>query len=273
MRRWARKVGVDPYTTNAVLRKALEDVARVDAAGSIATRVAVPVPKVMGMTSTVGELVWGQDPEELRKTNEQGLREMAVPDPVSKALFGNQWFTLTYQTRLIAALRVVDVSGVADYVRTATDATSEREALFFVESAEMLQQTHAREAVAGILTDSRALVAGGADGRARALLPLDWVSWTAATRTALKELTARVRQELRATRLEIAITGRASERALREFAKLGWNVIPAQGGVVAGGTNGLDSVLSARATSRPARLPMALPSTAVRETTWQRTRP
>jgi hypothetical protein len=59
MRRWARKVGVDPYTTNAVLRQALEDVGKVDAAGSIATRVAVPIPAVVGMTSTVGDLVWG----------------------------------------------------------------------------------------------------------------------------------------------------------------------------------------------------------------------
>ena len=43
--------------------------------------------------------------------------------------------------------------------RTAADAGSEREALFFVESAEMLQRWHARHPVAGVLTDSRALVA------------------------------------------------------------------------------------------------------------------
>ena len=49
MRRWARKVGVDPYTTNVVLRKALDDIAKVDAAGSIATKVAVPIPGVVGM--------------------------------------------------------------------------------------------------------------------------------------------------------------------------------------------------------------------------------
>jgi hypothetical protein len=43
VRRWAQKVGVDPYTTNTVLQKALADVAKVDAAGSIATKVAVPI--------------------------------------------------------------------------------------------------------------------------------------------------------------------------------------------------------------------------------------
>ena len=33
VRRWAQKVGADPYTTNTVLQKALADVAKVDAAG------------------------------------------------------------------------------------------------------------------------------------------------------------------------------------------------------------------------------------------------
>jgi hypothetical protein len=226
MRRWARKVGVDPYTTNVVLRKALEDIARVDAAGSIATKVVVPIPAVVGMTSTVGDLVWGKDPEEVRKINEEGLRKLAVPEAVAKTLFGSRWYTLTYQTRLVTALHAVNVTGAADYVRTAADAKSGREALFFVESAEMLQQWHARERVVGVLTDSRALVAKGPGGRARALLPLDWISWTNATHTVLREMGARARQDLGATRLEIVMTGRASERALREFAKLGWTVVP-----------------------------------------------
>jgi hypothetical protein len=234
MRRWARKLGVDPYTTNLVLRKALEDIARVDAAGSIATKVALPIPAIVGMTSTVGELVWGKDPEEVRKMNEEGLRELAVPDAVAKTLFGSRWFTLTYQTRLVSALRAVNVPGVADYVATAAEAKSEREALFFVESAAMLQQWHAREPVASVLTDSRALVAKGPGGHVRALLPLDWVSWTNATHTALREMGARARQELEATRLEIVMTGRTSDRALLEFAKLGWTIVRAPRAVAAG---------------------------------------
>ena len=34
MRRWARKVGADPYTTNPVLREALKEIGQIDAAGS-----------------------------------------------------------------------------------------------------------------------------------------------------------------------------------------------------------------------------------------------
>jgi hypothetical protein len=224
MRRWASKVGVDPYTTNAVLRDALESIAKVDAAGSIATKVVLPIPAVVGMTSKVSSLVWGKDPEELRKINEQRLRDLTVPEDVARALFANGWFTLTYQTRLIAALHTVRAPGCADYVKTAAEGRSEREALFFVEGAEMLETRHAREPIVGVLTDSRALVAKLRSGKAVALLPLDWIRWTAASDKAVREIAARARDELSAKQLQIALTGRVSERASRELRALGWTL-------------------------------------------------
>ncbi len=74
-----------------------------------------------------------------------------------------------------------------DYVATAAEARNEREALFFVESAEMLQRRHARTPFTAVLTDSRALVAVTADRRAVALLPLDWVRWTSAVESTLRD--------------------------------------------------------------------------------------
>jgi hypothetical protein len=224
MRRWARKVGVDPYTTNTVLRQALEDIGRVDTAGSIVTKVALPVPAVVGMTSTVGDLVWSKDPEEVRKVNEKQLRELQVPDAIAKTFFTNRAMTLTYQTRLIAALHAVKPRGGADYIPTAAEARTEREALFFVESAEMLQARHAHEPLVGVLTDSRAMVAATRDGRVLLLLPLDWIRWTAANAAAIGDIGARAPRELAAKRLEALVTGRVSDRASRELQALGWTV-------------------------------------------------
>jgi hypothetical protein len=228
-RRWAKKVGVDPYTTNTVLRQALEDIGKVDAAGSIATKVVVPIPAVVGMTSTVGDLVWGKDPEEVRKINEQRLKALTVPDAVAKQLFANPHLTLTYQTRLVAALTAVKASGCADYVQTAAEARDEREALFFVESVEMLQQWHARQPVVSVLTDSRALVARDRRGDAAVLLPLDWVRWTAATDETLSAIAARARRELNATHLRMVLTGGTSPRAARAIAAQGWTIVPPPG--------------------------------------------
>src|SRR4029453_5121544 len=63
----APKVGVYPYSSNKVLRDALQGIGKVDAAGGIAAKVAVPIPMVVSTTATVSNLVWGKDPEEIRK--------------------------------------------------------------------------------------------------------------------------------------------------------------------------------------------------------------
>jgi hypothetical protein len=222
-RRWAQKVGVDPYTTNAVLRKALNDFGEVDAAGSIATKVVLPVPGLVGMTATVSDLVWSKDPEELRKLNEQRLKELGVPDATAKKLFLNSAMTLSYETRLIAALHALKLRGSADRI-AAADARHEREALFHVESAELLQRQHAKAAFSALLTDSRATVAVTGDHNAFLLLPLDWVRWTSAADATLREIASRARQELKATDLVIVLSGKASARAARELAARGWTV-------------------------------------------------
>jgi hypothetical protein len=223
-RRWAQKLGVDPYTTNAVLKKALDDIGEIDAAGSIATKVVLPVPGVVGMTATVSGLVWGKDPEELRKLNEQRLKELGVPDGTAQRLFRNSAMTLSYETRIIAAFYAIKLPGAAGRVAAAAESRNEREALFHVETAELLQQRHAKTPFTGLLTDSLATVAVTADHQAVMLLPVDWVRWTAAAESTLREIDERARKELKTTKLVIVLTGRASTLASKELAARGWSV-------------------------------------------------
>jgi hypothetical protein len=223
-RRWAQKLGVDPYSTNPVLRKALEDIGTIDAAGGIAAKAVVPIPSVVGKAADVSELVWGKDPEELRKINEQRLSELGVDKKVAAGFLESKAFSPSRQTRFVAALHAVRAAGLADYVDAARAAASEVEAEFFTESAEMLAALHASDPVKAVLTDSKAMVAVVGGTRAVALLPLDSIRWTEAGRTALTEIAERARKELAAKRLEIQLTGRMSPRALKESAALGWNV-------------------------------------------------
>lgn len=226
MRRWAQKVGTDPYTTNLVLRDALKAIAEVDAAGSIAAKIAVPVPSVVGAAATVGDLVWSKDPEELRKLNEQRAKALGVPDKAAAAFFRNGWYTLTLQTRLVAALDTVKRPGTADYLEAASAAETVQEARFFVESAELLQAFHARRPVERLLTDSRALVAVTKD-EGVALVPLDYIRSTGPVREALAEIAGRAKAELGATRLALHLTGRVSDRARAEAGRLGWTITEA----------------------------------------------
>jgi hypothetical protein len=232
-RRWAQKLGVDPYTSNPVLRKALEDIGTIDAAGGIAAKAVVPIPTAISTGADVSNLVWGKDPEELLKLNEQRLAEMSVDKAVAAAFFKSQAFSPSQQTRFVAALYAVRAAGCADYVDAAREAGAEVEAEFFTESAEMLAALHTRNRVEAVLTDSRAMVALVGDKRAVALLPLDWIRWTEASRKALTEIAGRARKELGASRLEIELTGRMSPRALEESQAIGWNVSQGAPGPVA----------------------------------------
>jgi hypothetical protein len=222
-RRWAQKLGVDPYTTNPVLHKALVDIGRIDAAGGIAAKVVVPVPMVVSTTATVGGLVWGKDPEELRKINEQRVAELGVSKDAAARFFRNGNYTLTNTTRFIAALSAAKAKGSADYVDAASEAKDEREALFFVESAELLAGLHKASPVTAILEDSRGLIARSGE-RAVAMLPFDYLRWTEALKKAALEIAARAKAELGATALEARLVGQASEAARKGLGDAGWQV-------------------------------------------------
>ncbi len=227
-RTWAQKVGVDPYTTNPVLKKMLADIGKVDAAGGLAAKIVVPIPMVVSGTATVGNLVWGKDPEELMKVNEAKLKQLGVGDDVIKQLYLSKGFTLSLQTQLAHSLAAVNVKGCADYVATAAEADTEREAAFFVESAAMLERAHAKAGVTQVLTDSRAMVAKTKDGRALVLLPVDWVRWTEPFDKASAEVAQRAKAELGASKLELQTTGRVSDTAKKELAARGFTVLEKQ---------------------------------------------
>lgn len=221
-RRWARRVGADPYTTNPVLKDALERIAAVDAAGGIATSVVVPIPPIVGTTAKVGDRVWGTDPEELRKLNERRARDIGATNDDANTFFRNRAFTLTMQTRLVGALATVGVPGTGDYLASAAEAADEREALFFVESAELLQREHETAAVARVLTDSRALVARRADGAAIVVLPFDWLRATDTLAAEFTELARRASAELGARTLRVVVSGTMTDAATAALAAAGW---------------------------------------------------
>jgi hypothetical protein len=221
-RRWARRVGADPYSTNPVLKDALERIAAVDAAGGIATSVVVPIPPIVGTTAKVGDLVWGTDPEELRKLNESRARDIGTTEDDANAFFRNRAFTLTMQTRLVGALAPVGVPGAGDYLASAAEAGDHREALFFVESAEMLQREHEASPVARVLTDSRAIVAQRASGEAIVVLPVDWLRAAETTGAEFTELARRAKAELGASTLRLVVSGTVTDVASAALAAAGW---------------------------------------------------
>ncbi len=223
-RKWAQKLNVDPYTTNRALHDALVSIGKIDAAGSIAAKVVVPIPMVVSTTATVGGLVWGKDPQEVNKINETRLAELGVAKDEAARFLKSPAFTLTNLTRFIGALHSVKVKGCADYVSAAAESKDEREALFFVESAELLVGLHKTQPVSAILEDSRGMIAKTGGGSVVALLPFDYVRWTERLAKSSLEIAARARAELGATALEAHVMGTASATGKAGLERAGWKV-------------------------------------------------
>jgi hypothetical protein len=152
------------------------------------------------------------------------MREMGVGADVIKELYLAKGFTLTLHTRLVTALRQVNPKGGADYVATAADSANDREALFFTQSAEMLQLLHEKSPVAAVLPDSRAMVAKTKDGLGFVLLPVDYIRWTEFIEKALGEIAGRAKAELGVTKLELRTTATVSPTAKKELAARGFTV-------------------------------------------------
>jgi hypothetical protein len=221
-RKWAQKVGVDPYTSNPVLKKALQDLGKIDAAGGLAAKIVVPIPMVVSGTASVGNLVWGKDPEALLKINEASLQKAGASADTVKQLYLSKGFTLSQLTRFAQALGAVAVKGCGDYAAAAAEADTEREAMFFTESAEMLARLHQKAGVTAVLEDSRAMVAKTKAGTAIVLLPVDWIRWTEPFDKASADVAQRAKAELGATKLELHTTGRVSDTARKELTARGF---------------------------------------------------
>ena len=124
----------------------------------------------------------------------------------------------------MAAIHAVNRPGCAEYLATATHADDEREALFYVESAEMLQRLHAASPVTRLLDDSQAVVAA-VGPKAILLAPVDDIRSTGTSREILSDVAGRARRELKATALELRTTGVVSPRATEAARAAGWTVI------------------------------------------------
>lgn len=226
-REWARKLGIDPYTTNEVMRRELERIASFDAAGGFATRI-VPAAAILGMARQVDKWVYEMPPDALLTLNEQRLQAMGVTEEVSQAFRLNGHYGLTRQTRLVAALHTLEgVAGRPDFVDRAAGATSELGAQFHQESAELLRSFHAEHGgLVEILPGLAGAVARARSGRIVSLLPVDYLTWNERLALGFQQVEADLALHSPSAQKEAWLTGGISGRARRRLQSRGWSVRP-----------------------------------------------
>ena len=222
-RELAKKLHVDPYTTNPILSKQLDDFALVAfrAHVGVTTTMAVFIPGSMAITATrvVSTWVWDTPKADLVVQNQNKLKELGVPETEIRAFERNPAFPLSVQTAFLANLdRLSGVPGRKEAITLASTAESEEQARFLTDAVGMLARYHETQRPIAKLIVRKAIVGEDRNGAIVAEAPVDYVSWT--------ELVAYFasRPDLQKRQRTIWLTGQFSPLAMKNFEALGWVV-------------------------------------------------
>lgn len=223
-REWAKKLDVDPYTSNPVLRPLLDDAARATFAGNFAVGMAVgavaaPLQYATDFETTVKDSVWDQPPGDLAQRNEEMLKRIGVPADVGRAFLRNRWFTPTLQTALVAALdKLNGVTGRDALIRTAASVAGEVPARFLVRCVALLAIQH-RETPLAHLRMRGIVPIGEAKDRSRVVAAaVDYLYWSEEAAAFAKA------SDVAGAHRLLLVQGQASTRAAEEFRRAGWTL-------------------------------------------------
>lgn len=227
-RQWAKSLNVDPYSSNPVLSRLLDDAASASFAGSFAVDttlglVAAPVKFAVGFDAESRDAVWDLSPGDIELRLEARLAVMGISGRQVRDFFRNRWVTPTLQTGLVGALeKLSNVAGRATVIDLATRVQGEAQVRSLIESVNLLGEHHRRGvALAELRLSAPLVVAVRQDGGLAAAISVDYLFWNAAA----AELLAR--PELQGARRTLLVSGRVSARTRQEMQRAGWEVIEA----------------------------------------------
>ena len=233
-RQVANHFGVDVYSSNPVLQEKLNSLSWAGYAGDAAIRFATlpiggPAGAVLTGTSfstTVGELLRDHTPEELRHLNRDKLEIMRLDDSLIEAFLQHPWYSPRHETVLVQALFEMNiVKNRKTFVKVATSARFEEEALFFQRIAEMLLSYHqnVKPLEEFVAIDDRLLMGLTRDHTLIGMLPVEFLPWRADLAKSA-DAVANWTYTQNIENVELWISGKPTPRAHRELLARGITV-------------------------------------------------
>ena len=224
-RDWARKVKIDPYTSNAPLSTKLGDVAQASFLGGFTIDVTLgiviaPVHYATAAYEQGTQEAYQYPPVDVEMRNEARLKAMGIEGRPVRDFFRNRYFTPTLQTALVAALESLgNVQGRGDVIPFATNAISEVQARYVIGSVLLLGQAQrSGSPLARVRPLGNLLGASTNDAKLVISAPFDLVSWTKQVDDFAR------REDLAGPQRTLLVTGSVTARARQELAALGWSV-------------------------------------------------
>jgi hypothetical protein len=223
-RHWYEKLGVDPYTDNEVLRRAIHRTAKLDAAAGFGMRfVGIPSIPGIGDIHEVMDAIYKEDPATIRARNRATLLTYGL-----SAAEIDRWqdvlvMSPTRQVLLMQfAAQLAGVDGRSELFRHAIGLSSDGEARVYLRSVGLLVLAHREQPLAAILPGVRLPAAQRADGSVVVAGAFDSVYWTADVAAAEASLRTALPEGMPGH--ELVLAGSASARVREELASRGWRV-------------------------------------------------
>ena len=233
-RQIALQMGIEPYSTNAVLQKQLDDVAWASWAGGFTFSAATfPISGPIGaaltvtnLNSTVEDLLREKSPSELEQINRATFRAMgAGASDIERILHGGA-FTPTQSTTFAVNLKAL--KGVANrgaFVKTAAQkSTTEADALFCVYTAALMNQIHEKTPIAQIVMLRDFPICVAKDGTIIVALQWDYAAWTSGAAAFTDEVQKFAGKSGQGEHVSVDLSGEVSARLREELEKRGMTV-------------------------------------------------
>jgi len=219
----AKGLGVDPYTTNPVLAKKLDDMAWVAFSGRFgiqaAVSVLVPYSMAMSAVTITNTTVYDTPPADLINKAQATFAATGASDAQVTALMKNPQYSLSTLTALAQGCqRLQGVNGLASVVDFAAIAKTQDETRLAAAAVNMLARHHETVERIALVTAPGPILGRTAGGAVVVPAPVDYVAWT--------ERAARFagREDLKAPKRSAWLSGQMSLRAAKEFRARGWTV-------------------------------------------------
>ncbi|MDQ8200326.1 hypothetical protein QEH56_19335 [Pelagicoccus enzymogenes] len=219
-RRWARQLGVDPYSKNEVLQEALGRIAWASTLGGFAGDFAVPSSEVFSYAGKARELVWDRPAHQLEREIVDTLKDLKVEKELIHAFRDTPIYSLTEKMELCLGFKNLKESGdVAFLVDFALRAENDEDAELMIRTLEVLVSYSQRVAGIASIGERRGMLYA-CSNRGYDIYPLavDYLHWTPLVYEAL------LSEELAADKREIWVSGQVSPIAKLQLREHGWIV-------------------------------------------------
>ncbi len=225
-RKWAKKLGVDPYTRNELLQNALREVAKIDRAGNFAVRFA-PIPRIPGSTyvNMANDAIWNLSYEELLEQNVEKLTELGISEASIKKFLENQSFSPLMQTYLIGAvLQLENVNNRNILIDLATTKETEDFARFYLETVILMTWFDSqKEKLSEIRSFGELPYFIDQKNRLILFMPVDYLFWTKELAGMAADMTSNLKKDNKSEKDAIFL-GDISPLSETGMKNLGWVV-------------------------------------------------